>query len=164
MPELMRLVDSLDISDDDIVYRRARWVMLGGADSQKDGVDLYPVGSIAPISKNFFNDYPLQAAQDLGFEGPCMSVGLRSVLLDSDVEPNEMLVEYPEDGLLRLSVGELRNLATASGKPTPQGVMLAPTPKDPWHTVVFNLPAPPRSKQAKVAMAELSEWEIPLRR
>ena len=155
MPQYFR--DDLEIDDHVVVYRRAHWDKIGGRARATPGVE-------AKISPNFFSDYPEDAARKLGYEGPCMSVGLGSVLEELGLDPSVMLAGYDdrEYGLTRTRVGDLRQLKRASGESCPQGIMASPTKAEPWHGVVFDLNYRPRKDPVRKAIARVSTWQIPL--
>lgn len=154
-PPVWNFRDDPAISDHVLVYRRVDWDKIGGRGRATPGVP-------AKISSNFFSDYPEQAARDLGYPGPCMSVGIGSVLMHLGVTPEAMLRAFPEHGLTITSVGELRQLKRGNGEPCPQGIIASPTETEPWHGVVFDLTTRPRRDPVRKAIARASTWHIPL--
>ena len=152
---MLALLDDPNVADTEILYRRASWEKIGGRGKTEPG-------QIAKIHHNFFSDYPKEAAERLGYSGPCMSVGLHSVIEQSGHRPEKMLENFPEFGLLMITVGELRRLKRASGEPCPQGILASATLAEPWHGVVFDLESPPRRDPAKKAIAMAADWLVPL--
>jgi hypothetical protein len=157
MPQ--RIIDLVDdaiaVPDDAILYRRVVWGKIGGREK-------CPRGEVASLNGNCFTDWPPDAAAREGFAGPCMSVGVGTVLDNLGYTPDRILDGYPECGLACVTAGALRSLTKADGTSCPQGVMLAPTEKEPWHGVVFDRTSERRGGAARNAIAQLAEWVIPL--
>jgi hypothetical protein len=149
------LLDDDKVADSDLVYRRASWTKIGGRSKT-------PTGQVAKISANFFSDYPEAVAKEHGYDGPCMSIGLHSVLVSCGFEPSAMLEKFPEFGLLVASVGDLRRLKKHDGESCPQGVLASRTDEEPWHGVVFDMADRPRRDPTRKAIAKVFSWEIPL--
>lgn len=148
--------DDREIGDEILVYRRADWDKIGGRARATAGVE-------ARISGNFFSDYPEHKARELGYAGPCMSIGLGSVLSELGLPPDVMLeLHHGLHGLTVTRVGELRQLKRGTGEPCPQGIMASPTEAEPWHGVVFDLTCRPRKDPVRKAIARVSTWHVPL--
>ena len=152
---LLELVDDLAIPDDAVLLRRVTW-------NQGGGIDKYNVGQTFELTVNCFRDQREDVAAAYGLGGPCMSVGYASILKELGFRTSRMVKDFDGFGLVSLEVGHLRNLATASGTPVPQGVMLCPTEAEPWHAVVFDINGPKRSNQACKAIIHKATWEIEL--
>lgn len=147
--------DTEGIPDDAILYRRVVWNLIGGR--QK-----CPPGAVASLNGNCFADWSAEKAIEEGFPGPCMSVGLSTVLEELRFTPEKMLENYPDYGLAFVTAAELRKLAKADGTPCPQGIMTAATDAEPWHGVVFDLAGGRRAGSAKNAIAKAAQWKVPL--
>jgi hypothetical protein len=147
--------DLTEVPDDAVVYRRVAWDRIGGRTS-------CAVGDTACLNANCFSDYPKDRAQEMGYPGRCMSVGVGIVLEEHDFGPEKMLEDFPEDGLALIFASDLRKLERANGEPCPQGLMLAPTEDEPWHGVVFDLSIGFKNKAVQKAIAKVSRWAIPL--
>jgi hypothetical protein len=147
--------DPITVPDNAILYRRVVWSKIGGREK-------CPPGDVARLNGNCFTDWPEEEAAKAGFAGPCMSVGVSTVLESLGYEPDRLLDGYPGCGLACVVAGVLRNLTRADGSPCPQGVMLAPTEREPWHGVVFDLSGGRRSGAARNAIAQTAKWSIPL--
>lgn len=148
-------VDDPALQDDVLLYRRVDWDKVGGRERAAHG-------QAARINANCFSDYPLEEAEQLGYPGPCMSVGVGSILIQQDVDPTVMLGNFPDYGLTATRVGDLRRLQKADGAPCPQGIMLAPTATELWHGVVFDASTRPRKGAVKKAIVRVSAWTVPL--
>jgi len=151
------LEDDADaVPDEAILFRRVAWDKIGGRGK-------CPPGATGRLNANCFTDWPQEAAAKAGFPRPCMSVGVSTVLEELGYPPEKMLEDYPECGLACVNAGALRNLTRADGSTRcPQGIMLAPTEKEPWHGVVFDLTSERRGGAAKTAIAAAARWVIPL--
>lgn len=90
-----------------------------------------------------------------------MSVGVSLILESLGHSPDRMLEGYPEYGLLRVMAADLRSLKRGDGTPCPQGIMMSPTPDEPWHAVVFDLSGK-RTSAGNAAIAKVAAWEVPL--
>ncbi len=149
-------IDEVEAVPDDLfVYRRVAWDSIGGRAR-------CPAGESGSLSGNAFRDYPDAKARSLGYPGACMSVGLGATLQEHGFGPAKMLEGFAGYGLARLRVGELRRLQRANGESSPQGIMRAPTPAEPWHCVVFEPVNSPRKRAVANAIADVAAWEIPL--
>ena len=148
-------VDSGSIADDVLLYRRVDWDKVGGPNKT-------PHGREARLNSNCFTDYPAAKAMELGFPGPCMSVGLSTVLDELGLEPSAMLSGYPDYGLAVVRAGDLRALKKGNGEDGPQGIMRSPTDAEPWHCIVFDVIERPRKEACKKAIARTATWCIPL--
>ncbi len=149
-------VDDLDqLPPDAILYRRVSWGVIGGERKCAPGAP-------ASLSSNVFADYPEVKAREMRYPGPCMSVALSTVLADRGLGPAAVLVRYPGYGLTRLRAWDLRDLRKADGTPCPQGLMLAPTPEEPWHCVVYDPIERPRKGAVQKAILRVATWEVPL--
>jgi hypothetical protein len=146
-------VDS--IPDETLLYRRVDWDKIGGREKS-------PIGVPASINGNCFRDYPEPRARDMGLPGACMSVGAGNLMDQHGKQPRVMLAEYDGYGLALVRAGDLRKLQRADGTPCPQGVMLCPTPDEPWHSVVFDVANQPRPNPVCKQIARAASWEIPL--
>lgn len=156
MPVLFaEFTDSLSIPDDALVYRRVDWDKIGGRSR-------VAVGEKARINGNCFSDYPEAKAAEFGYPGPCMSVGVSTVMIELGVEPEEMLQGFDHYGLTETRVSDLRQLAKGNGDLCPQGIMLSPTKREPWHCVVFDVTERPRKNGCRNAIAKVSAWRVPL--
>jgi hypothetical protein len=147
--------DLVGVPDEAVLYRRVDWDKIGGKAK-------YPPGEIGKINSNCFTDYPAEKATDLGYPGPCMSVGVSTVLQDYEHEPSKMLEGFSDYGLACVTAGDLRKLTRGDGEPRPQGIMLSPTDDEPWHGVVFDLIDLQRSNATRKAVARIAAWEIAL--
>jgi hypothetical protein len=148
--------DPAGIPNDVILYRRVRWDQIGGRDR-------CPKGEEAALIGNAFSDYPASKAHEYGLGGPCMSIGISTVLEGLRLGPDAMLIgKGPDFGVAAISAGNLRSLKRKSAEPRPQGVMAAPTNDEPWHGVVFGGSQSPRNKTDKQAIADFANWVIPL--
>jgi hypothetical protein len=157
MTDLRELVDHTEIiSNDDVVYRRFGWAL---APVEPDEVEM---NGECPLCANHFGDYSRKMAAAKGYSKPCMSVGLRSVLLDHGFDASKLLEKMPDYGVASIRVGDLRNLLRPTGADCPQGVMLCPEPGEPWHAVVFDRLSPQRSDAAKKSILARASIEIPL--
>jgi hypothetical protein len=144
------------VPDTAMLYRRVAWDKIGGRSR-------CPLGEVGRLNANCFTDWPPDAAAEAGFLRPCMSVGVSTVLERLGYSPEKMLEDYPDYGLACVTAGVLRSLTKADGiTPCPQGIMLAPTEKEPWHGVVFDLTSERRSGAAKSAIVAAAKWVIPL--
>ena len=142
--------DSAEIRDDDVLWRAVSPRSAHPSDATQ-------------ITGQFFQDYSDEAARDMGFPGPCMSVGIFRLLEASSGSPEpDFLKRFDETyGIVSILAGELRHLILPGMDPCPQGVMLAPEP-DPWHAVVWNCGGCKRSKPASRAIARLARWVKPI--
>lgn len=147
------LDDPVGVPDDTVLYRRTDWGKIGGRPTEPDTENL-------SITKNFFTDAPQSLADQYGLERACMSVGVSSVL---GSQPERMLANWPNCGLVSVTAGELRRLRKSDGTAVPQGVMLFPTEAEPWHAVVFTLTGLKRDGQTLKAIAALARIVVPLR-
>ncbi|SRR6266511_1051739 len=149
-------VDDVEaIPDDAVLYRRVPWDMIGGKAK-------CPRGARATLNENCFTDWPDAKARQVGLPGPCMSVGV-SVVLDQHNKPAATVLDsYTDFGLAWVRAGDLRRLERADGTPCPQGIMLCPTEREPWHGVVFDMKSRPRGGAAKKAIVRIADWLIPL--
>lgn len=138
-----------------MLYRRVSWHQIGGRDA-------CPPGQVAKLSKNAFSDYPAEKAHDYGFAGPCMSVGISTVLEKLGLGPEAMLLGLSDFGVVGFTAGSVRELRRKNGDPCPQGVMPGPTEAEPWHAVVFGPEGRQRSNAEKQAIADVAHWVIPL--
>jgi hypothetical protein len=145
------------VPDEAILYRRIVWNKIGGRER-------CAVGATASLNDNCFTDWPADKALEEGFPGPCMSVGVSTVLASLGYTPDKMVENYPECGLACMSAGDLRNLTKMdkSQSPCPQGMMLAATDAEPWHGVVFDLAGGQRGAAARKAILRVARWVIPL--
>ncbi len=147
--------DLVGIPDGAVLYRRVSWGILGGDKKCMPG-------QAARLSGNAFADYRENVARELDYPGPCMSVAVSTVLTALRLPPSKVVESYPGYGLARVRAADLRNLSRADGSACPQGLMLAPTKKEPWHCVVFDPQDPPRKGSVQKAIARVAEWELPL--
>lgn len=145
--------DRNGVPDDALLYRRVSWGSIGGR---------CPPGQLAELSGNCFRDYPDAQARALGYPGPCMSVGVGTVLQARGLQPEAMLVGHAGYGLAVVRAGDLRRLCRFDGTACEQGVMLSPTDEEPWHGVVFDKSGSARSKAVAVAVQRKAEWHVPL--
>jgi hypothetical protein len=152
---LIPLLDDPAIPDDTFVYRRVGWDHVGGQAR-------FAIGQTASLSANAFRDYPMSKAEELGFAGPCMSVGLGHVIAEAGVSPAEaMLSGYTGYGLSACLVGTLRSLTRLDGTGCVQGLLCAPTESEPWHGVVFDVTGV-RKEAVSKAIVRASTWVVPL--
>ena len=147
--------DVVGVPNEAILYRRVDWDRVGGRDR-------CPQGASPKLNGNCFTDYALEKAVELGYPGPCMSVGVSTVLGARNCGPERMLERFPGNGLAEVRAGDLRTLKRPDGAPCPQGIMLAATDDEPWHGVVFDLAVGLKSAATKNAIARLATWTIPL--
>lgn len=155
--EIAAFRDDLEaVPDDALLYRRVDWDKVGGRQRTAPG-------EIPDLNANCFTDYPEARARELGYPGPCMSVGVSVVLAVKGYSPEDLLKGYEGYGLARVTAGDLRRLQRLDGTPCPQGIMLVPTEVEPWHGVVFDQVRRPRQKPVSKAIARVGAWEIPLR-
>jgi hypothetical protein len=147
--------DRANIPDEVILYRRVDWDKIGGRDR-------CPRGQSGKLNGNSFTDYPADKAWSMGYPGPCMSVGVGTVLESYGYEPIKLLEGFDNYGLARIAAGELRKLTRINGDSCPQGIMLVPTKTEPWHGVVFDLLERPRIKPVCKVISQIALWEIPL--
>jgi hypothetical protein len=143
------------IPDETVLYRRVDWNKIGGMERSPKGVE-------AGLNDNCFTDWSEVNARQVGMPGPCMSVGLSTILELHGKTPAAMIEDRPGDGVARMTAGALRALKRADGSPCPQGIMLCPTEREPWHGVVFDLTSRPRGGAVRKAVARIAMWEIPL--
>ena len=87
-----------------------------------------------------------------------MSVGVSLVL---GTDPERMLADFPEMGLVSATARALRSLCKGDGKERPQGIMLFPTTDEPWHAVVIDLTDEKRSGAACKAIAKIAQVVVP---
>jgi hypothetical protein len=150
-----QFVDDVDgVPDDTILYRRVAWDKIGGRARSAKGVP-------ARLNSNCFTDWSEEKARSVGLPGPCMSIGV-SIVLDRLGIPSEDLLEDPEQGLAYMTAGQVRHLVKGDGTPCPQGVMLCPTEREPWHGVVFDVNIRPRTDAVRKSVARVAAWSIPL--
>jgi hypothetical protein len=148
--------DVAAIPNNAVLYRRVSWDKIGGEDKYEDGQE-------GRLNGNCFTDYPAAVAQTYGFPGPCMSVGFASILSEQGYEPEKLLEGFDDYGLARILARDLRSLLRADGvTPCAQGIMFAPTEKEPWHTVVFDVLGGPRKAAVCKSIADVATWELPL--
>jgi len=147
--------DVESVPDDVLLFRRVDWDKIGGKSRSPKGVH-------AQLNGNCFTDWPDQKAREAGYPGPCMSVGVSIVLDQHGRHPSAMLEDLSEYGLAFVTAGALRNLVRADGTACPQGIMLCPTEREPWHGVVFDLESRPRPKSVQKSIAKVAGWIIPL--
>jgi hypothetical protein len=143
------------IPSEAVLYRRVTWDKIGGRDR-------CPSGMAGTINANCFTDYPSERALELGYAGPCMSIGISTVLKSSGFTPDKMLEGYEGYGLAQVTASEIRSLIRGDGSPCPQGIMLVETDMEPWHGIVFDLTDRPRKAGARKAMARVASWAVPL--
>ena len=155
--QLIPFVDDQDgIPDDTVLYRRVSWDRIGGRQS-------CPSGEQARLSGNCFRDYPEDKAREMGYPGPCMSVGAETIFRQLGVDPRVMISGYEGYGLAAVTAGDLRGLIRSSGAACPQGVMLRGTVEEPWHAVVFDLGGSGKRPAAVCdAISRQAYWVIPL--
>lgn len=80
---------------------------------------------------------------------------ISTILEEHGFDHSKMLEGFEDYGLARVRAGDLRILRRLDGIPCPQGIMLAPTAREPWHAVVFDRSAHgARSKSVKKRIAE----------
>jgi hypothetical protein len=155
-PSIEAFEDDLTrIPNEAILYRRVDWDKIGGRDS-------CPAGHAGQLNGNSFRDYQRDKALSMGYPGPCMSVGVSTVLESYGYDPTKLLEGFDDYGLARIAAGDLRKLTRINGDPCPQGIMLAATEDEPWHGVVFDLAEQPRIKPVCKAISQIATWEIPL--
>jgi hypothetical protein len=147
--------DPINVPDSAILYRRVDWDRIGGRDRAI-------IGTPPKLSANCFTDYPETKAREYGFDGPCMSVAISTVLIKLGYTPEKLLEKHPEYGLAKILARDLRTLKKADGSDCPQGIMLAAIDDEPWHGVVFDLNERPRKSAVSKAIFRVADWEIPL--
>ena len=154
MPTL--LIDDPNLLPEATVYRRVGWNHVGG-------VDRFEPGEKPSLSSNMFKDYPAARAEEYGFAGPCMSVGLGYLIEEHGKTPAEAMLGNPHQGygLVACTVGDLRALQRLNGDACPQGIMPAPTDHEPWHAVVFDVTGK-RAESVSAAIAKIACWIVPL--
>lgn len=151
--ELRQLVDDPEhVPDETLLYRRIGWNHLGGKDKCPRGQEATPSG-------NAFRDWKLADAQAAGFAGPCMSVGVGTLLQDP---VQQMLSNWQGYGLAAVEAGALRRLMRRNGTPEPQGIMLSPTDNEPWHGVVFCSNGSKKGDAVSIAISDAAFWVVPL--
>lgn len=150
--DLLELTDDPEIGDDVLLYRRVSWTQIGG-------IERFAVGEKMRLSANCLQDYSEERAKGLGYAGPCMSVGLGSVIADLGFEPEQaMLADYPDYGLVAFSVADVRSLHRKDGTAAPQGVMASPTTREPWHAVIYDRETGKRSKAVMDQLLMRAVW------
>lgn len=140
---LRRLVDDPEIDSDDYLIRVVQPTQFQGDD----------------MMSNAFEDYSEDDAKEFGLAGPCASVNLRSIWLESSGNQDDLLRGFdPGSRLAQIRVGDLRDLVNAGGTPIPHGVMLDPRDGRPWHCVMFAADGSRRSRGGKRAVRLVAEW------
>jgi hypothetical protein len=90
-----------------------------------------------------------------------MSVHLSIILEENGQTPNTLIEGREADmGVACVRAGDARNLVLPDGTPRPQGIMPAPTDKEPSHAVVFDLLGLPRSDKVIERLVQCAEWVI----
>jgi len=145
--------DRVNIPDDTLLYRRVPWDLVGGKAK-------CPLGESPSLSGNAFRDWSAELARSRGYAGPCMSVGVGTMLND----PQQMLGEERQGyGVAVVRAGDMRTLTRRNGTTQePQGIMLSPTDAEPWHGVVFCLDGSRRKDPVCAAISDHAAWVIPL--
>lgn len=140
-------VDQEDIPDDELLYRRIPppWIDWNSLDAS----------GRPRIRRAAFQDYPAEKAREMGMPGPCMSVGLASILNAHDRQPTQLLEGWGANyGIASLRAGDARQLE--------QGVMRWPTEDEPWHGVVFTKIGSKKTGGTQNALAQAASWvEVP---
>ena len=155
-PRLDSFRDDLALVPDEVlVYRRVAWDRIGGREN-------CAIGKTANLNANCFSDYPEDRAQEMGYPGRCMSVGVGTVLKENGFGPEKMLEDFPDQGLAVILASDLRKLERPNGDPCPQGLMLAPTSEEPWHGIVFDRTIGFKNKPTQKAILRISRWAVPL--
>lgn len=147
--------DPVAIPDDAILYRRVDWDRIGGRDK-------CPSGEKGTLNANCFRDYPDERSRVAGYPGPCMSVGISTVLDELGYSADKLLEGYEGYGLAEITAGDIRRLVCADGSPCPQGIMPDPTEAEPWHGIIFDAAKRPRKTAACKAIARRARWTVPL--
>jgi hypothetical protein len=154
--EIRVLVDDPSALPNEVVlFRRTSWDKIGG-------IEKYPVGPCDRLSANFFSDLSYETAQAHGFAEACMSVGASNVLERLNLDASAMLADFAGCGLVAVTAGDLRGLCKHDGSAWPQGLMLAPTDREPWHAVVFDQTQRPRPAAGQKAIARCARVIVPL--
>ena len=113
-------------------------------------------GSGPRLKRVGFQDYSPKEALAHGYEAPCLSVALDSVLEAHGVDPVTLPEVYglpPTYGVAWLSAESARSLAQG-----PQGIMLRPEANKPWHAIVFCLHQPKKSGGMERGLAASAHW------
>lgn len=137
-------VDQDDISDDELLYRRIppQWIDWETLDDE----------GRPRMMRAAFQDYKTEKAREMGLPGPCMSIGLHSILIAHRGEPLDLLERWGMHyGIASLPAGAVR----ANGD---QGVMRWPTPEEPWHGVVFTKVGSKRTGGMENTLARAASW------
>lgn len=141
--------DEESIPDEEFVYRRIlfpNWV----DDTKRDNLGR------PRIKRSAFQEFGAEKARQLGYPGPCFSVGLSSVLTAHGREPTDLLEGWDSEdrkyGIAHLRVADIRRKG--------RGVMARPTDQEPWHAVVFPKTTETRKQKAdsESALAAAAVW------
>ncbi len=137
--------DDPGIPAEEILYRRVpvQWI---DWDAEQNG---------PRIKRAAFQDYPAERAADLNLPGPCMSVGLSSILDEHGVDPADLLTDWGREsyGLASVRAADVR-------LNNDQGIMPWPTQAEPWHGVVFSKKGPKRTGSMQSQLARAAVWVV----
>jgi len=140
LPQADAFSDDPSIRDDELLYRRVHptWIDWTDPDAPR-------------VRRVAFQDQKEAVALEMGLPGPCLSVGLSSVLEEHNVDPAKMLESWGyEYGLASIRAGGARG--------SNQGVMRWPTEDEPWHGVVFAASGGKRSSGVQSHLAQSAKW------
>lgn len=152
-------VDDVDgIPDGAVLYRHVSSKNLAPGKVDVNGLPM--IGSQA------FQDRPEDVARQMGYAGPCLSVGV-AALLEGVGGPQRLLAGLEArpgelHGVVALLAGEVRRLCGVDGSELAQGIMLGPG-GFPGHAVIFSMVGGKKTGGMQKALARLARWEIPPR-
>jgi hypothetical protein len=158
MPLIHLQDDPIGVPDGEVLLRRVAFDSIGGNRPAMNG-------QVAELSENAFRDYSSEKAAEMGFDGPCMSIGILSVLISEGRTAADWRDDWGKSyGIARFTAGQVRQLVLvdAAKTPCPQGVMASPTDAEPWHGVVFDLSGVRRKASVCKRIKVCAEWEVPL--
>jgi hypothetical protein len=141
------------IPDGGIVYRRVTpdnidWSHTTDGSTRDKGADLPP-----RLKSGACQDYGEVKAAELGYPGPAMSVASAAKLEESGLGPEQLVAGYGASyGVVAFTAADLRV--------EQQGIMLWPTEKEPWHSIVFSMVQKKKSGGVQSRLAAVAAWVI----
>lgn len=144
------LDDLTQIPDASVLYRLV--VVQAGADRDP-----------TRLSNGDFQYQREDKARELGYEGPCLSVGVAHAMQAAG-ETLDVMFRHREPregeliGFARLRAGQVRQLIGADESPLPHGLMFGPGDYV-GHAVIFPL-SQPRKTPTQKALCRAAEWAV----
>jgi hypothetical protein len=151
---LREFFDDPAIADADVLYRAVSPFLIDDWDSFS--------GQDEDIPSRAWQDQKEEEAAKWGLM-PCASVAVARILRDHNCDIVSWLENFfsLEHGVVETTAGEVRQAISLRNDHVPQGVMLHPTAKQPWHAVVWSKSGSKRNKTEMKALRLKSHWVRP---